>query len=153
MATDRVRVGAERSVQRVATVHAHKMVSSAVMPPSPHLSTGCRPAKFPTEVSYRIEREKPHEGPNPDAEKVLRQQYRADDRTRGQYQPKGPCKHDRSAGAGDPIPGRQPTVIARSATPVCGRPPRCSSGQRELEEDETPSRQAAATPTLVSGTR
>ena len=90
----------------------------------------------PGEVAYRIEREQPHEDPNPDAEKVLRQRCRADDRTRGEYQPKGPCKNDRSAGAGDPIPGRQPTVILRSATPVCGCAPRCSSGQRELEEDD-----------------
>ena len=90
----------------------------------------------PGEVSYRIEREKPREGPNPDAQKVLRQQCRADDRTRGKYQPKDPCKHDRSAGAGDPIPGRQPTVILRGATPVCGRPPWCSSGQRQLEKDD-----------------
>ena len=90
----------------------------------------------PGDVAYRTEREQPHEDPNPDAEKVLRQRCRADDRARGEYQPEGPCKKDRSAGAGDPIPGRQPTVILCSATPVCGCAPGCSSGQRELEEDD-----------------
>jgi hypothetical protein len=90
----------------------------------------------PGEVAHRIKREQPHEDPSPDAEKVLGHRCRADDRTRGEYQPKSPCKNDRSAGAGDPIPGRQPTVILRRATPVCGRAPRCSSGQRELEEDD-----------------
>jgi hypothetical protein len=90
----------------------------------------------PGEVSHRIEREQPHEDPSPNAENVLCNRGRADDRARGEYQPEGPRENDRSAGAGDPIPGRQPTVIQRSPTPVSGCAPRCSSGQGELEEDD-----------------
>ena len=88
------------------------------------------------EVAYCIERKQPNEDPNPDAEKSLWQWCRADNRASGEYQPEGPREEDRSASAGDPIPGRQPPVILHNPTPVCGCAPRCSSGQRELEEDD-----------------
>ena len=88
------------------------------------------------EVAYCIERKQPNQDPNPDAEKSLWEWCRADNRACGEYQPEGPSEEDRSASAGDPIPGRQTPVILRSPTPVCGCAPWCSSGQCELEEDD-----------------
>jgi hypothetical protein len=88
------------------------------------------------EVAHRIEREQPNKYPDPYAENVLRQRCRANDRACGKYQPEGPREDQRSAGAGDPVSGRQPPVVLHRPTPICGCAPRCSSGQCEMEEDD-----------------
>ena len=90
----------------------------------------------PCDVAHCIEREKPHECPDPDPLKARRRCRRGDDPGGGEYQPEGPREEYSGAGAGDPVSGRQPPVILDSATPVGGCAPRCPGRQCELEEDD-----------------
>ena len=102
------------------------------MPPAPHLSTGCRPATLPTVLSANSPTRT--QAPTPrrfsDSGAALMTALPASTNQRAPVRTTAvPALATRY------LVGSRPSSCA-ARPPVCGCAPRCSCGQRELEEDD-----------------